>query len=112
MLDIVDLTTAFSRLVATGVTADIDQRPRELVEQLVRDAARVYGFVESVRLAAITRLDSLAAAHTDSAPSSTADTSASAGRGGGGCRGGDPDRLLAQHGRQRDTDAGRGPPRP
>ncbi|MFZ4810437.1 MAG: HNH endonuclease [Ilumatobacteraceae bacterium] len=60
MLDLSALTATFSRLVSAAVTDDVAERDREQVTALVRDAARLNAFVESVRLDAVHRLQALA----------------------------------------------------
>jgi Domain of unknown function (DUF222)/HNH endonuclease len=56
----VELVQAFSRLISAGITIDDADQP--VVEQALRDCARISSFAESVRLRAITRVDVFASA--------------------------------------------------
>ena len=70
-VDLSILVPAFSRVVSASITADIFQRDRRLVEQLLADVARVQGLAESVRLASTSRLHDLAEHGTTPEPETT-----------------------------------------
>lgn len=105
MVDLVVMQSSFARVLSAAIVDDVDRRMRGEVEALVHAAARLKALAESVHLKALIRLDSLADAPAHANAGGEAAPAPGAGSRAAGT--GDPDALFAQHGRRRDTDAGR-----